>query len=52
MVGTLVEVGLGRWCADDVSRALSARSRAACGPVAPAVGLFLTRVDYEDAQWT
>lgn len=48
MVGTLVEVGLGRWSAEDVSRALAARSRAACGPVAPAVGLFLTRVDYED----
>lgn len=48
MVGTLVEVGLGRWSAEDVSRALAARSRAACGPVAPAVGLFLTKVDYED----
>jgi len=48
MVGTLVEVGLGRWSAGDVSAALAARSRAACGPVAPAVGLFLTRVDYGD----
>lgn len=52
MVGTLVEVGLGRWRPDDVAEALAARSRAACGPVAPAVGLFLTRVDYEDGQWT
>jgi tRNA pseudouridine38-40 synthase len=47
MVGTLVEVGLGRWTPQDVSTALSARSRPACGPVAPAVGLILTRVDYE-----
>jgi tRNA pseudouridine38-40 synthase len=52
MVGTLVEVGLGRWSATDVAGALAARSRAACGPVAPAVGLFLTRVDYEDTEWT
>jgi tRNA pseudouridine38-40 synthase len=52
MVGTLVEVGLGRWTADDVSAALAARSRAACGPVAPAVGLVLTRVDYGDDGWT
>lgn len=46
MVGTLVEVGLGRWSPDDVAAALQARSRPACGPVAPAVGLVLTAVDY------
>lgn len=46
MVGTLVEVGLGRWRPDDVAAALAARSRPACGPVAPASGLILTRVDY------
>lgn len=46
MVGTLVEVGLGRWTADDVARALAACRRDACGPVAPAAGLILTRVDY------
>ncbi len=46
MVGSLVQVGEGRWTADDLSRALAARSRAACGPVAPAQGLYLVRVDY------
>ncbi|UOM35169.1 tRNA pseudouridine(38-40) synthase TruA [Acuticoccus sp. I52.16.1] len=46
MVGTLVEVGIGRWQPRDVAAALAARSRPACGPVAPAVGLVLTRVDY------
>lgn len=46
MVGTLVEVGLGRWTADDVAAALLARDRTRCGPVAPATGLVLTRVDY------
>ena len=47
MVGTLVEVGLGRWSPDDVAAALQARRRDACGPVAPPTGLFLTRVDYD-----
>lgn len=46
MTGTLVEVGLGRWSPDDVRTALEARDRAACGPVAPSDGLYLTGVDY------
>ncbi|RAI00319.1 tRNA pseudouridine(38-40) synthase TruA [Acuticoccus sediminis] len=49
MVGTLVEVGIGRWQPDDVAAALAARSRPACGPVAPSAGLILTRVDYEES---
>jgi tRNA pseudouridine38-40 synthase len=40
-------VGEGRWNADDVSRALYARSRSACAPVAPAEGLYLVKVDYD-----
>jgi tRNA pseudouridine38-40 synthase len=46
MVGTLVMVGDGKWSADDVARALAARDRAACGPVAPPDGLYLVQVDY------
>lgn len=46
MVGTLVPVGDGKWTADDVSRALAARDRAACGQVAPPEGLYLVKVDY------
>ncbi len=46
MVGSLVWVGEGRWSADDLAAALAARSRAACGPVAPPDGLYLMRVDY------
>lgn len=46
MTGTLTEVGAGRWTADDVRAALHARDRAACGPVAPACGLYLTGVGY------
>jgi len=46
MTGTLVQVGLGRWAVGDVMRVLEARDRAACGPVAPSTGLYLTGVDY------
>jgi tRNA pseudouridine38-40 synthase len=46
MVGSLVWVGEGRWSPDDLAHALEARSRAACGPVAPPDGLYLVRVDY------
>ncbi len=46
MVGSLVQVGEGKWSADDVADALAARDRAACGPVAPADGLYLVKVDY------
>jgi len=46
MVGSLVPVGDGKWTAEDLARALAARDRAACGPVAPPDGLYLVRVDY------
>jgi tRNA pseudouridine38-40 synthase len=46
MVGTLAEVGFGKMTADGVAAALAAKDRAQCGPVAPADGLYLMRVDY------
>jgi len=46
MVGSLVAVGEGKWSADDLARALAARDRAVCGPVAPSDGLYLVQVDY------
>ncbi len=46
MVGTLVEVGLGKMNAGDVAAALAAKNRTQCGPVAPADGLYLARVEY------
>jgi tRNA pseudouridine38-40 synthase len=46
MVGSIVEVGLGRWTADDLKSALDAADRKACGPVAPAEGLYLVSVVY------
>jgi tRNA pseudouridine38-40 synthase len=50
MVGSLRLVGEGRWTADDLAAALDARDRAACGPVAPAAGLYLVQVDYPAEQ--
>jgi tRNA pseudouridine38-40 synthase len=46
IAGSLALVGEGRWSADDLQNALEAKNRAACGPVAPAAGLYLVRVDY------
>jgi len=46
MVGTLVEVGVGRLTPQDVADALAARDRARCGQIAPAAGLYLARVEY------
>lgn len=46
MTGTLAEVGLGKMRVRDVAAALAAKDRARCGPVAPADGLYLVRVDY------
>jgi tRNA pseudouridine38-40 synthase len=46
MVGSLKLVGEGKWRPADLAAALAARDRTACGPVAPARGLYLVRVDY------
>jgi tRNA pseudouridine38-40 synthase len=46
IVGTLVEVGLGRWPASRVPEILASRDRTLAGPTAPAHGLFLVRVVY------
>jgi tRNA pseudouridine38-40 synthase len=47
MTGSIAEVGLGRWTAADLKAALEAADRKACGPVAPADGLYLTKVEYK-----
>ena len=46
MVGSLKLIGDGSWSADDLAAALAAKDRTACGPVAPAAGLTLVKVDY------
>lgn len=47
IVGSLKLVGDGRWSGRDLERALKAKDRTACGPVAPPDGLYLLKVDYE-----
>lgn len=49
MVGSLKLVGEGKWTARDLAAALAAAERSACGPVAPAAGLYLVKVDYPAA---
>jgi len=46
LVGTLKQVGDGRWTAGDVARALAACDRTKAGPTAPPDGLYLARVSY------
>lgn len=46
IVGTLERVGAGAWPPGRVAEALEARNRAACGPVCPPQGLYLTGVRY------
>ena len=46
VVGTLVEVGLGRWPQARVREIVESRSRSCAGPTAPPQGLFLVKVRY------
>ena len=47
IVGTVVEVGLGKRTPDSLTEILRARDRSAAGQTAPQHGLCLMRVDYE-----
>jgi tRNA pseudouridine38-40 synthase len=48
LVGTMLDVGRGRLSADEIPGILAARSRSAAGPTAPARGLFLCSVEYDE----
>lgn len=48
IVGTLLEVGVGRWTAEDVQNILSSMDRSNAGATAPACGLYLVQVDYSN----
>lgn len=48
LVGTMLEIGLNNLPQDAISRALASKNRADAGPTAPAHGLTLVRVVYDD----
>ena len=48
MVGSLVQVGLGRWSVERMGEALAARDRSQAGETAPPQGLVLARVWYPE----
>ncbi len=55
LVGTMLDVGRGHLRLETIPQILAARSRAAAGPTAPARGLFLHSVEYEESDrspWT
>jgi len=47
IVGTLVEIGRGRWPREKMGEILAACDRTAAGPLAPACGLCLMKIEYE-----
>jgi tRNA pseudouridine38-40 synthase len=50
MVGTLIDVGKGKFKADEIPAIFAAKDRRRAGQTAPAKGLTLVRVDYEPAK--
>lgn len=49
MVGTLLRVQQGKYRVEDIAEIIAAKSRKRAGPTAPACGLYLNRVFYEDS---
>lgn len=47
IVGSLAEVGLGRWAPEKIAQALAAKDRRAAGPIAPPNGLCLMWIKYD-----
>jgi tRNA pseudouridine38-40 synthase len=46
IIGTLVEIGRGKWKLEKINEILEAKNRTAAGPIAPPDGLCLMRVKY------
>ncbi len=50
LVGTMLDVGRGHLEIERIPEILAARSRSAAGPTAPALGLFLHSVEYDEQE--
>jgi tRNA pseudouridine38-40 synthase len=50
LVGTMLDVSRGQLQLSDIPAILAARSRSAAGPTAPARGLFLHSVEYDERE--
>jgi len=48
VMGTLVEIGRGRWPAERMAEIVASRERGMAGPTAPPQGLYLRRVGYPE----
>jgi len=48
LVGTMLEIGCGHLRCEEIPRIFAARCRSAAGPTAPARGLFLCSVEYDE----
>jgi tRNA pseudouridine38-40 synthase len=46
IVGTLLDVGLGRRSVDEMDLIIESRNRLKAGKASPAKGLFLSRIEY------
>jgi tRNA pseudouridine38-40 synthase len=51
LVGTMLDVGRGHLQLSEIPSIVAARSRSAAGPTAPARGLFLYSVEYEEREF-
>jgi len=49
IVGTLVDIGLGKRLPEDIPKIIASKDRAQAGKAAPAKGLFLCRVTYPES---
>ena len=50
LAGTLVDVGRGRICPEQITEILDAKDRQAAGHTAPPFGLYLAKVYYEEGE--
>ena len=49
MVGTLLEIGRGKLAPVDIDRLYELKDRSKSGPTVPPQGLFMVRVEHEEA---